>query len=95
MDISSDYLIWCLTIVSTIASCSAAAGCIAYVKRRNPNEGVLLGLFLGPIGVMIECRLPYVQRPPVDENAWNSFRSMTVYQQNTVHTRRPRSSSID
>jgi hypothetical protein len=81
-----------LIIISTFGSCSAVAGCIAYHKRRHPQEGVLLGLLLGPLGVVIECRLPYVQRPPVDENAWNSFRSMTVYQQNLRDSRRPHSS---
>jgi hypothetical protein len=85
----------CLTIISTSASCSAAAGCIAYHKRRNPNEGVLLGLLLGPIGILIECRLSYVQRPMVDENAWNSFRSMTVYQQNTSDSKHHHSSTMD
>ncbi len=90
MDYST--VLYSLLIISTIASCSAAAGCIAYHKRRNPNEGVLLGLLLGPIGVLIECRLPYVQRPPVDENAWNSFRSMTVYQQGDFGTRSSHSS---
>jgi hypothetical protein len=84
-----------LMAISAVASCSAMAGCIAYHKRRNPMEGVFWGLVLGPIGVLIEFRLSYVQRPPVDENAWNSFRSMTVYQQTGLETRRPQSSTID
>jgi hypothetical protein len=68
-------------ITSTFALCSAIAGCIAYNKRRSPLEGVLLGLLLGPIGVALECRFAYVQRPPVDEKAWNSLHSMMTYQQ--------------
>jgi hypothetical protein len=67
--------------VSLIAGCSAIAGCIAHVKRRPPLEGVLLGLFLGPIGILIECRYPYAQRPMVDKLAQDSLRSMMTYQQ--------------
>jgi hypothetical protein len=77
-----------------LALCSAIAGCIAYHKRRSPHEGVLLGLLLGPIGVIVAFQLPYVQRPPVDENAWNSLHSMMTYQQK-VHNRRRRSSTAD
>ena len=75
------FLIWMSIAISASAGCSAIAGVMAYVKRRPPLEGVLLGLFLGPIGVMIESRHPYLQRPIIDENAWNSLRSMMTYQQ--------------
>ena len=64
-----------------VAGFAAISGVIAYVKRRSPLEGVLLGLFLGPIGVLIECRAPFVRRPMVDENAFNSLRSMVTYQE--------------
>lgn len=67
--------------LSVITGCSALGGWIAYHKRRSPIEGVLLGLFLGPIGVFIECRHPFNSRPMVDENAWNSLHSMVTYQQ--------------
>lgn len=82
-------------VASTFASCSAIAGCIAYTKRRSPIEGVLLGLLLGPIGVLLEWRLAYVQRPPVDEKAWNSLHSMMTYQKSRHDTRSRRSSRID
>jgi hypothetical protein len=68
-------------IIASIAGCSAIAGSIAMHKRRSPYEGVLLGLFLGPLGVLLEFRCPDWRRPPVDENAWNSLRSMTTYQE--------------
>ena len=83
-----------LGVVFAIASCSAVAGCIAYSKRRSPFEGVLLGLLLGPIGVAIELRLAYVQRPPVDEKAWNSLHSMMSYQDTRREARR-RASTIE
>jgi hypothetical protein len=67
--------------LSVVTGCSALGGWIAYNKRRSPIEGVLLGLFLGPIGVFIESRHPYSSRPMVDENAWNSLHSMVTYQQ--------------
>jgi hypothetical protein len=67
--------------ISLVAACSAVAGCIAYAKRRSPTEGVLLGLLLGPIGILIECLFPYAHRPPVDKNAWDSFRSLMAYQE--------------
>lgn len=67
--------------LSVIAGCSALGGWIAYSKRRPPIEGVLLGLFLGPIGVFIESRQPFNSRPMVDENALNSLHSMVNYQQ--------------
>jgi hypothetical protein len=88
----SSILMFCL-IASTFASCSAVAGCIAYHKRRSPLEGVFLGLILGPIGVILECRLAYVQRPPVDKNAWNSLHSMMTYQQTRQESRTRRSRS--
>jgi hypothetical protein len=81
--------------VATLASCSAIAGCIAYHKRRSPVEGMLLGFFLGPVGVLLECWYRYVQRPPVDENAWNSLRSMMTYQENDREGARRRSASAD
>lgn len=86
-------LFLCLT-TSVFALCSAIAGCIAYQKRRSPHEGVLLGLFLGPIGVLLEYQLPYVQRPPVDEKAWNSLHSMMTYQQKT-QSRRSRTTTAE
>jgi hypothetical protein len=67
--------------ISIVAGSAAIGGYLAYSKRRPPLEGVLLGLLLGPIGVLIEMRTPHIQRPMVDENAWNTFRSMMTYQQ--------------
>jgi hypothetical protein len=67
--------------IALIASFAAISGWIAHIKRRPPLEGVLLGLFLGPIGLLIEWRAPFLQRPMVDQKAWNSLRSMLVYQE--------------
>ena len=67
-------------VVCVMAGCSAMGGWVAYTKHRRPHEGVLLGLLLGPLGVLIEWRCPTIQRPLVDQNAWNSLRSMMDYQ---------------
>jgi hypothetical protein len=68
-----------MLVACALASCSTFGGIIAQRKKRRPTEGVLLGLFLGPIGVAVESRLPAVPRPEVCKNAWNSFRSVTTY----------------
>jgi hypothetical protein len=68
------------TIISILAGSAAIGGCLAHGKRRSTLEGLLLGLLLGPLGVLIEWRAHHVARPMVDENAWNSFRSMMTYQ---------------
>jgi hypothetical protein len=67
--------------ISLVGGCSAVAGFLARVKRRSPLEGVLLGLFLGPIGVLIESRNPHTRRPEVDKHAWDSLRLMMTHQQ--------------
>jgi hypothetical protein len=95
MDYTAETISLICLITSTFALCSTIAGCIAYHKRRSPIEGVLLGLLLGPIGVILECRFAFVQRPPVDEKAWNSLHSMMSYQQDRRETRRRQSSKID
>ncbi len=69
-------------IIGSIAGFAAAGGLIASCKRRNPLEGVCLGLLLGPLGVLIESRNSFRNRPPVDRPAWRSYRSLTVYQAN-------------
>jgi len=74
------YLAYISIGISLCASFAALAGYLAYSKRRSPLEGLLLGLFLGPIGVIIEWFLPFLHRPIVDENSMNSFRSMMDYQ---------------
>ncbi len=71
---------WALSVFLLFLACAAVGGCLALLKRRWPLEGVLLGLFLGPIGVLIESSKPYVRRPEVDQAAWTSFRSMVTYQ---------------
>ncbi len=94
-DLDENSIVLICLIASMFALCSAIAGCIAYHKRRSPLEGVFLGLLLGPIGVALECRLAYVQRPPVDKNAWNSLHSMMSYQQTRQEARIRRASAID
>ena len=76
----TDPLFMASFVISAFGTCSAIGGCLAYAKHRSPMEGVLLGLLLGPIGVLVEFRNPYVQRPMVDQNAWNSLNSMMTYQ---------------
>ena len=68
-----------LVAACILGSCSTCGGVVAYRKKRRPIEGVLLGLFLGPIGVAVESYLPAVPRPEVCEKAWNSFRSVASY----------------
>jgi len=68
-----------MLVACALGSCSTFGGIVAYRKKRRPTEGVLLGLFLGPIGVAVESRLPAVPRPEVCEKAWNSFRSVATY----------------
>jgi hypothetical protein len=77
MDMESPVLI--MLIACALASCSTFGGIIAQRKKRRPTEGVLLGLFLGPIGVAVESRLPAIPRPEVCQKAWNSFRSVATY----------------
>ncbi len=67
-------------VALALALCSTIGGCVAWSKKRNPGEGLMLGLLLGPIGVAIECRFEVATRPRVDEAARRSFRSMTAYQ---------------
>ena len=81
MDTSPLPILLGLVAISVVAGCSAIAGCVAYVKHRPPMEGVLLGLLLGPIGVLMECRYPCLHRPPVDKHAFNSLRSLLTYQE--------------
>ncbi len=81
--------LFCL-VAASLAGCSAIGGAIAYHKRRSPTEGMLLGLLLGPIGVAIECQYPYARRPMVDENAWNSLRSMMEFQETGGESKRMR-----
>jgi hypothetical protein len=39
--------------------CALIGRSVAYRKRRHPAEGFLLGLVLGPLGVLIEGALPH------------------------------------
>jgi hypothetical protein len=74
-----DFPVLIMLIACALGSCSTFGGIIARRKKRRPTEGVLLGLFLGPIGVAVESRLPAIPRPEVCRNAWNSFRSVATY----------------
>jgi hypothetical protein len=70
-------LILALIAVSSFSACAAMGGEIARLKHRRVSEGVALGLVLGPVGLLIEARMPAVQRPEVDPTAHRSFRAMT------------------
>jgi hypothetical protein len=51
-------------VVVVICLACAWLGCwITAEKRRNPDEGMMLGLVFGPLGVLIEALLPTL--PPV------------------------------
>jgi hypothetical protein len=89
MDLQTKILIVCL-VISALCGCSAIAGYLALHKRRSPYEGLLLGFLLGPIGVMIVSRRPFVHRPIVDVKAWNSLRSMVTYQESGKESKRGR-----
>ena len=69
-----------LGITFGLSSCAAIGGSIAHIKKRRPLEGFALGLFLGPIGIVIESCLPVWTRPMIDQGAWHSFRTMVTYQ---------------
>lgn len=48
-----------LTAAVIIASLfSLVGGWIAVQRSRLPEEGVLLGFFLGPVGILVEALLP-------------------------------------
>ena len=78
------------SVVLVIASFAVLGGSIARYKRRSPEAGFLRGLFLGPIGILIELRAPYNHRPIVDEKSVSSLQSMLVYQVNTQKQRPPK-----
>ena len=69
-----------LIVLSSIALFAAVGGWIAHLKNRQPIEGFLLGVLLGPIGVLMVARMPFQHRPMIDQGAWHSFRSMVDYQ---------------
>jgi len=69
-----------LAVVCASSGFGALGGLIAQSKKRRPPEGMLLGLFLGPVGVAIELMLPDWTRPIVDEGSRSSFHSLVTYQ---------------
>ncbi len=74
----------------SLAGCAAIGGVIAHQKKRRPGEGLVLGLFLGPIGVLVEARLPAIGRPEVCQDALHSFQSMLTYQDHPAPSPRDR-----
>jgi hypothetical protein len=70
-----------LLIIALIAvssfTCAAMGGRVAHLKRRRLAEGVGLGLVLGPLGLLIEGRMPATRRPEVDPAVRRSFLAMT------------------
>ena len=87
------YEVLSLIVISSVACFAAIGGWLAQLKNRSPLEGVILGAFLGPIGVLIEFRMRFVHRPMVDRGAWNSFRSLVSYQSDQEILRLPARSS--
>ena len=75
-----------LVIVVTLSSFATMGSLMAYRKRRDPIEGLFLGLLLGPIGIAIEAILLRWIRPEVDQRAWQSFRMMLSYQTRSSRT---------
>ena len=45
-------------IAASSFTCAAMGGRVAHLKRRRLAEGVGLGLVLGPLGLLIEGRMP-------------------------------------
>lgn len=72
-----------LIALSALACFAAAGGWVSHVKNRPPLEGFFLGALLGPVGLIVELRMPFNHRPMVDRGAWDSFRSMVDYQSNS------------
>ena len=56
---------WLVTALLLV--CAALGGMVASWKDRSPTEGMLLGLYLGPLGLVVEKLLP--DRPQPAENA--------------------------
>ena len=69
-----------MLVLSSLAFCAAIGGCVSYWKNRQPLEGCLLGVVLGPIGLILAFRMPFLHRPMVDRGAWHTFRSMVELQ---------------
>ena len=67
-------------IVCAFFGSAALGGLIAESKRRRPTEGMMLGLLLGPIGVIVAAMLPNWTRPIVDQGSRSSFNSLVTYQ---------------
>lgn len=72
-----------LLVVAGSALCAAIGGSLAYRKNYHPLRGFVLGGLLGPLGVALVVRLPFVHRPMIDRGAWESFRSMVEHQSNS------------
>ncbi len=79
-----------LAVVFASSGFAALGGLVAQSKKRKPPEGMLLGLFLGPIGVAIEWMLPDWTRPIVDQGSRSSFHSMVIYQATPYRPKRPK-----
>lgn len=45
-------------VTSLLVVSAALAGLIAFWKGRSPAEGILLGLYLGPLGLLVERLVP-------------------------------------
>jgi hypothetical protein len=88
------YLAFVGIFVTLFAAFSAMGGAIARNKRRPPMEGVLLGMFLGPIGVVLELRASYNHRPLVDRNSQSSLHKLLSYQENLEKPVQPKAGEV-
>jgi hypothetical protein len=58
---------WLVTVLLVVSA--ALGGMVASWKDRSPTEGILLGIYLGPLGLLVERLLPERLRAVENANA--------------------------